>query len=472
MRLKSILTQSSQRKSRKDRKDRKEKFAVVGGNTNYETSETSEPIYSSIQSVYMRQTTGNSTNVKSEKFFTTPLAIIFVTVFIDLIGFGMVIPILPFYAEHTPFNATPFEIGILFSIYSWMQFFFSPILGRLSDKYGRRPILFISLLGSAIGYLVIGFAGTLSMVFAGRIISGITGANISTAQAYIADVTTKENRARGMGLFGAAFGLGFILGPAIAGVLSKYGVHVPFFFAAVLSLTSAAAVYFLLPESLIRGTQTDAPVPKGKLKVIIESLRERQFGSINLIYFLLITAFSIMTYAFVLYTAFRFGYDAEQNGYLFAFVGVVSVIGQGFLFSVLVKKFGETGLTVLGCLTMAISLFLIPFIGPEFGGLKLLLFACALLSFGNALASPSLTSLVSKISKDDEQGSSLGIMQSGASLARAVGPMIGGVLLNNAVNKLDEVTLYRTFWTASAIMLVALFTAIYFMGITRNRVTA
>jgi MFS transporter, DHA1 family, tetracycline resistance protein len=418
------------------------------------------------------QTTENSAEPKNEKFFTTPLAIIFVTVFIDLIGFGMVIPILPFYANQSPFNATPFEIGVLFSIYSWMQFFFSPLLGRLSDKYGRRPILFISLLGSAIGYLVIGLAGTLPLVFLGRIISGITGANISTAQAYIADVTTKENRAKGMGLFGAAFGLGFILGPAIAGVLSKYGVHVPFFFAAILSLTSASAVYFLLPESLNRESRTDVTLRKGKLQFLLESLKQREFGFVNLIYFLLVTSFSIMTYAFVLFTAYRFGYNAEQNGYLFAFIGLISVICQGLLFGILVKKFGEKILTAVGCFLMAISFFLIPYIGRDFGGLSLLLFACILLTLGNALASPALTSLVSKISKEEEQGSSLGIMQSFASLARAIGPVLGGVLLNNALNKLDDVTLYRTFWTASVIMLIAFFTAIYTMRIMRNRVIA
>ena len=141
-----------------------------------------------------------------------------------------------------PFNATPRDIGFLVATYSLMQFFFSPVLGRLSDRYGRRPILFISLLGSAVGYFVIGFANTLFFVFLGRIIGGITGGNISTAQAYIADVTSKKNRAKGMGLFGAAFGLGFILGPAIAGVLSKYGIQVPFYFAAGLSLANAIAL--------------------------------------------------------------------------------------------------------------------------------------------------------------------------------------------------------------------------------------
>ena len=404
----------------------------------------------------------------NERFFTPPLIIIFVTVFIDLIGFGMVIPILPFYAETEPFNASPLEIGFLFAIYSLMQFFFAPILGRLSDQYGRRPILFISILGSAVGYFVIGFANTLLLVFVGRIIGGITGANISTAQAYIADVTTRENRAKGMGLFGATFGLGFILGPAIAGILSKYGVHVPFYVAAVLSLTNAVALYFVLPESLTAENRKKHEKGSSRIATIVAALKERAFGSINLVYFLLVTAFSIMTYAFVLFTAYRFGYTAEQNGYIFAYVGVMSVIGQGLLFGILVRRFGELQLTTAGCLLMSLSLFAIPFIGPYAGGLAALLLCCTALSFGNAMASPALTSLVSKITLESEQGSRLGIMQSGASLARAVGPVVGGVLLNNTANSIDDRTVTRTFIAASAIMVVAMVVSLFAIKVVKN----
>src|ERR687886_512508 len=179
----------------------------------------------------------------------SPLLVIFVTVFIDLVGFGIVIPVLPFYVEGTRFHASPRVVGLLFASYSIMQLVFSPILGRLSDRYGRRPVLFLSLLGTSVGFFVLGFAATLWMLFAGRIIDGITGGNISTAQAYIADVTTEENRARGMGLIGAAFGLGFTFGPAIGGVLSRRalqlgglhipGISVPLVFAGALAFANA-----------------------------------------------------------------------------------------------------------------------------------------------------------------------------------------------------------------------------------------
>ncbi len=186
--------------------------------------------------------TDNNSEPVNEKFFTAPLIIIFVTIFIDLVGFGIVIPMLTFYAEE--FNATPMDVGLLVSSFSLMQFVFSPIWGHLSDRFGRRPILFLTILGTSIGYLILGFAGSLWMIYAGRILAGIMGGNLATAQAYIADVTTRENRARGMGLFGMAFGLGFILGPALAGVLSKFGMNVPFLFAAALKPDKCRSAVF------------------------------------------------------------------------------------------------------------------------------------------------------------------------------------------------------------------------------------
>src|SRR2546430_8923001 len=193
----------------------------------------------------------------------SPLVVIFTTVFIDLLGFGIVIPVLPYYAEGSRFGATPREVGLLFASYSVMQLIFSPVLGRLSDKYGRRPILLISLLGTCLGFLILGFATTLLMLFVGRIIDGISGGNISTAQAYIADITTPENRAKGMGMIGAAFGLGFTLGPAIGGILSKWdinvlgyhipGISVPFIFAGCMAFSNAILLFFTLPENVTPG---------------------------------------------------------------------------------------------------------------------------------------------------------------------------------------------------------------------------
>ncbi len=381
--------------------------------------------------------------------------IIFLTVFIDLVGFGIVIPLLPYYAETAPFNATPFEVGILFASYSLMQFIFSPVLGSLSDKYGRRPVLFFSIIGSAVGYLFIGLAFALWMVFVGRIVSGITGGNISTAQAYIADVTTKETRAKGMGLFGAMFGLGFIFGPVIGGILSRYGIHVPFLFAAVLSLVNAVLVYLFLPETVKKDSVQTSEYNKNRLIELIESLKDAQFGTLNAICFFLVTSFSIMTYAFVLYTMERFAYTPEQNGYIFMFIGVIAIVFQGGLFARLALRFGENALMIIGCLIMATSLFAIPYIGPASGGLLALLVATAMLAIGNSMASPATTSLVSKVSDEAQQGKALGVMQSGASLARAIGPALGGVLLNNSLNHVDNFTIQRTFWTASAIMIIA-----------------
>jgi MFS transporter, DHA1 family, tetracycline resistance protein len=395
----------------------------------------------------------------NEKFFTKPLLIIFITIFIDLLGFGIVIPLLPFFAQE--FGASPLDIGFLVSSYSWMQFIFAPVLGSLSDKYGRRPILFLSIIGSGIGYLMIGFAGSLLMIYAGRILGGITGANLSTAQAYIADVTTRENRAKGMGLFGMAFGLGFILGPALAGILSKFGHEIPFFVAAALSFANAVLLFFILPES--RKFSEKIVEKKNRFIELFESFKDTRFAVITLEYFLLVTAFSMMTTAFPLYTEHSFGYDAEKTGYVLAYVGLLAVVMQGGLLGVLTRKFGEANLVIIGCLMLVLSFLAVPFVSKESYGLVGLLAGAGCFAIGNSISSPALTSLASKNADEFEQGKVLGVMQSAASLARAISPTITGFLLNNAVNKVDDYTLKRNFWTAAAIMFAAVLVAIYYL---------
>ena len=402
----------------------------------------------------------------------SPLIIIFTTVFIDLVGFGIVIPVLPFYAEGTAFNATPRTVGILFASYSIMQLIFAPILGGLSDKHGRRPVLFLSIIGTGIGFLILGLADSIWMLFAGRILDGITGGNISTAQAYIADITTSENRAKGMGLIGAAFGLGFIFGPAIGGILSRWGIHVPFLFAAALCFANSILLYFRLPETITRDHPARNQAARGRgMAQLIESLKQPRLAFVLTIYFLFIVAFSIMTTTFSFYTMFRFGYDAQHTGYLFAYVGIIAVIIQGGLIGRLVKRFGELPLVIVGALCFAISLFAVPFVGPAAGGLAGLLIGGGVFSMGNSLATPALNSLASKSVGPAEQGVVLGVMQSVASLARAVGPLLQAILISSAVahlgadglpHYLSDHSLFVTFWTGAAIMFVASFLAFYF----------
>src|SRR6267154_6805521 len=363
----------------------------------------------------------------------SPLLVIFITIFIDLVGFGIVIPVLPFYVEGTRFNATARAVGLLFASYSVMQLIFTPVLGRLSDRYGRKPVLLLSIIGTGIGFLILGFAKTLWMLFAGRILDGITGGNISTAQAYIADITTKENRAKGMGIVGAAFGLGFVFGPAIGGVLSRWGINIPFLFAGGLALANAILLYFVLPETVTPDHPARVSAAAGRgWKQVIDALRQPQLALILAIYFLSIVAFSIMTTVFSLFMMFRLGYDPWHSGWIFAFVGIVSALVQGGLIGKLVKRFGELTLVIAGSLFFTVSLIVSPFVGPAIGLIGILSVA-ALSSVGNALMSPSLTSLGSKSASAAEQGSILGVMQSVASLARAVGPTIAALIIYSAV---------------------------------------
>ena len=352
-----------------------------------------------------------------------------------------------------------------------MQLVFAPILGRLSDKYGRRPILLASLLGTALGLLILGFATTLLMLFVGRIIDGISGGNISTAQAYIADVTTKEDRAKGMGLIGAAFGLGFVFGPAIGGVLSRWGINVPFLFAGGLALANAVLLYFTLPETVTPDHPARVSAASGRgWSQVVASLRNRSLGFVLIIYFLSIVAFSIMTATFSLFLMFRLGYDAFHNGWVFAFVGVISAIIQGGLIGRLVKQFGEPWLLIFGGFLFTASLFAIPFVTPATGVIAILTLG-AVTAIGQALTAPSLSSLASKSASAGEQGVVLGVTQSVGSLARAVGPTLAAALIYSAIAhvgfngqalKMSDASILRTFWAAAAIQFAGLLISIYF----------
>ena len=253
-----------------------------------------------------------------------------------------------------------------------------------------------------------GFATTLWMLFLGRIIDGISGGNISTAQAYIADVTTPENRAKGMGLIGAAFGLGFVFGPAIGGIMSRWGVHVPFMFAGALAFANAVLLYFTLPETVTPDHPARVSAATGRSWTqVINAFKNPRLRLVLTIYFLSIVAFSILTAVFTLFMVFRLGYDAFQSGWIFAFVGIISAVIQGALIGKLVKRFGEAKLVVAGTLMFTGSLFVVPFIGPAMGLLGILVTG-AINSVGNALNAPSLTSLASKSASASRTGRGAG----------------------------------------------------------------
>lgn len=356
--------------------------------------------------------------MKSNKGLMT----IFLIVFVDLLGFGIVLPLLPYIAEK--YEATPFTIGILGATYSFFQLVSGPILGRLSDRYGRKKLLAISQFGSAIGYLLLGMAHNLPLLFLARVIDGITGGNISIAQAYIADVTTKENRAKGMGIIGAAFGLGFIFGPAIGGFLAKYDYSYPGYFAMVVSLITVFLTMYTLPETV----NSEERVKSVKAKITFQQFWKVATSSnieyLIIVFFLLNSAFSLMQGTFALWTQKRFNFGPEQNGYIFAFIGIVSVIAQLKLLPLLVKKFHERVLLNYSTIFFGLGFFLIPFVpNPWY-----LLATQSFIIFGNAMANPAIQALASENVPKEEYGETLGFLQSAGSLGRIVGPVLGGYL--------------------------------------------
>jgi DHA1 family tetracycline resistance protein-like MFS transporter len=350
----------------------------------------------------------------------SPLAIILLVIFIDLIGFGMIIPILPLYAQGL--GAREWQIGLLLASYSFMQFLASPVLGGISDRFGRKPVLLCSLLGSAIGYILMANAHSLFMLFLARIIAGISGASVGTASAYIADVTPPENRSRRIGLIGAAFGVGFVLGPAIGGLLSLVSVAAPFWFAAVVALANALAVIALLPEPMehadrLQNLESAGGVWSGSFG--------RWLAFLVLTYFVSIAGFAIVTMIYPQVSNRRFGLSQSQISWIFVLLGLIGALIQGGAIGRLAKRFGDYKLAVVGLAVMAASMALMA-LGTN---VPLFLLFTIGLGIGNSLAQPTINAMASKAAHAGAQGRVLGTLQSAGSLGRVCGPAIAGFLL-------------------------------------------
>ena len=378
----------------------------------------------------------------------SPLLAIFLVVVVDVLGLTIMLPLLPFYAEH--FGATPAVVGLLVSTYALCQLVAGPVLGQLSDHLGRKPVLMASQLGTFAGFLVLAWAPNLLIVFVARIIDGLTAGNLSIAQAYIADVTAPKERARAFAVIGIAFGIGFLIGPGASGYLTNhYGYHVPILCAAALSLLSICGTAFLLPavpphpEGIAPASaeqEMEAPVAPGgkRLKLLdwsqyVGYFRRPALGGLLVEFFLFTFAFATFTSGFALFAERRFTWHGEpfgpkQVGYVFMYSGLLGVLVQGAMRQgTLVRRIGEVRLVTLGLLCGALGYALLGF---SFNVLPLLI-AATFASFGTGVLRPALTSLISQSVPRSEQGVVLGLNQSLLSVAQIVGPAIAGALIEH-----------------------------------------
>ena len=346
--------------------------------------------------------------------------ILFLTVFIHLLGFGIIIPLLPYYA--VTYGATGLTVGLLTTSFSFSQFVFAPFWGRLSDRVGRRPILIGSLLLTGVSYLVYAAAGSLALLFASRILAGVAGAVLSTAQAYVADTTTPENRTKGMGLIGAAFGMGFIFGPAIGGVLSRWGFAAPAYASASLALAAAVFAFLRLPESLPREARAGAAARRSRT-TLREALARPAVGTVLGLFFVATLCFSGMETILALFCQRFYGWGPHEIGYLFAYVGVVAASMQLGIVGALARRFGERALVRAGLALMGAAFVTAGLVPP----LALFLLVMGAIAVASGLMTPSLSGLISIATPADEQGGILGVYQSLGSLARAAGPFLGGL---------------------------------------------
>jgi DHA1 family tetracycline resistance protein-like MFS transporter len=353
------------------------------------------------------------------RLVTRPLLIIFLTIFVNLVGFGIIIPLLPFYAE--TFGASPLVIGLLFAVFSLCQLLAAPALGDLSDRYGRRPILVFSLAGTVVSFVMLALAHSVAMLFAARIVDGLSGGNISTARAYVADITEPKDRARAYGIIGAAFGLGFILGPALSGVLSPISYTAPIWAAAGLTVVATAMAWLWLPETVHRA-RAGTGNPFAYLPELLRRSKIRQVLTIDFLYWM---AFATFQTTFSLFVAARFGFGVSETGYFFAAFGLLGAVIQGGFIRPIVKRLGDKPTFLMGLGFGAVGLVAAAL------SHSVLLFSIALipLAFGIGFGHPTVSSLVSQVARGDEQGRVQGAASAVESLGRTIGPVWGNASL-------------------------------------------
>ncbi len=350
------------------------------------------------------------------------LLILLLVVFIDLLGFGIIIPILPLLIERVGGNV--FLVGVVIALFSLFQFLFSPILGRLSDKYGRKPILIISSFINSISYFLIFFSQSLLIILIARIIAGIGSASLSVAQAYIADSTSTHERTKKMGLLGASFSLGFIIGPFLGGITSeKFGIGAPFLIPSVLSLINTLLIFIILPESN-KLLKKNIKIELFNLKVAREVMRPKNMSFLLILFFLINFVLALIIGVFPIFSQMRFSWSESQNGYYFALIGLGSFITQAYLINLLLKKINEVTMVKIGLVIFGIAVVLIGLAPFDW----LVLIAGPFTSIGFSLLNVNTQSLISLESDADEQGIVLGVAQSFASLARVFGPLSGGAI--------------------------------------------
>lgn len=350
------------------------------------------------------------------------LSIIFATVFIDLMGFGILIPILPTFASKD-LDISDFGIGVIVAIYSLIQFLFNPVFGKLSDRIGRRPVILVTQLVTVASYLIFSFADSFLILFLSRLLAGFGGSNIGVAQAYIADITTKEERVKGMGLIGAAFGLGFVFGPLIGALLSKYGYHVAGYGSAGFSFLAFLFALFMLPESNKElNSNTKLELRLFDLNYTKKIISDSRIGFLIILFFMIVFSMANIygTFAILGYKFYHF--SDQQTGMLFGISGIIGALIQGGLMRILSGKISDRSLVLTGSFSMMIGLGFLPF-GSNFTGVAVII---SILSIGTGILQPTILSMISKYSPENEQGALLGINQSFSSFARVLGPLWGG----------------------------------------------